>query len=244
MEIINLGNIVLNNYLLKILNKNILIDTGYPKGFKVFKRKLLRHNISLSDINYIVLTHAHDDHAGFLNELIENSMAKLVLHKRSIERLMIGHNEWVGGCSGNIAKYFFLLMGLLGKSKHEYPKVRIKENYVLFDGYSQPLEKDGLPLKIVELPGHTADSIGILFNKEMIFCGDAAMNGFPSINRNIIWIEDRESYIKSWDKMISLDVQKIFPSHGKPFKSSDLIRFRRKLDKMKLRKVNIPNYSC
>ncbi len=243
MEIINLGNIVLNNYLLRILSKNILIDTGYPKGFELFKRKLLRHNISLSDIDYIVLTHAHDDHAGFLNELIEISKAKLVLHKKSIERLMIGHNEWIGGCSGNIAKYFFLLMGLLGKSKHEYPKVQVKENYVVFDGYNQPLEEDGLPLKIVELPGHTADSIGILFNNEMIFCGDAAMNGFPSINRNIIWIEDRESYIRSWDKMISLDVKKIFPSHGKPFESFDLVRYKRKLDKIKLRKIKIPDYS-
>ncbi len=242
MEIINLGNIALNNYLLRVLNKNILIDTGYPKGFNVFKGKLLRHNISLSDIHYIVLTHVHDDHVGFLNEVLKNSKAKLVLHKKSVERLMTGHNEWTGGCSGTIAKYFFLFMGLLGKSKHEFPKVEVKENYVLFDGHNQPLEEDGLPLKIVELPGHTADLIGIVYKNEMIFCGDAAMNGFPSINRNIIWIEDRESYIKSWDKMISLDVQKIFPSHGKPFKRTDLIRYRSKLDRMKLRKVKMPDY--
>jgi hypothetical protein len=167
----------------------------------------------------------------------------IVLWKIDNRTLLIGHNEWIGGCSGYIAKYFFSLMGLLGKSKHEYPKVQVKENYLIFDGYNQPLEEDGLPLKIVELPGHTTDSIGILFNNEMIFCGDAAMNGFPSINKNIIWIEDIESYIRSWDKMISLDVQKIFPSHGKPFKSIDLIRYRRKLDKIKLRKIKIPNYS-
>ncbi|RJR38715.1 MAG: MBL fold metallo-hydrolase [Desulfobacteraceae bacterium] len=63
-------------------------------------------NINLRDINYVVLTHAHDDHAGFLNEVLEGTNAELVLHEKAVERLKIGHNLWIGGCPNLTAKIF------------------------------------------------------------------------------------------------------------------------------------------
>lgn len=32
-----------------------------------------KNNIKSSDIKYVFLTHAHDDHAGFLNEVLEET---------------------------------------------------------------------------------------------------------------------------------------------------------------------------
>ena len=68
----------------------------------------------------------------------------------------------------------------------------------------------------------------------VLFCGDAAMNGFPSIKRTIIWIENLDKYKKSWDKMIELNPKMVYPSHGKPFPTSDLIRYKSQLDAIKL----------
>ena len=53
--------------------------------------------------------------------------------------------------------------------------------------------------KILFTPGHTADSISLKV-KNVIFCGDAAMNDFPSIKRLIIWIENIVDFEKSWDE--------------------------------------------
>lgn len=60
-----------------------------------------------------------------------------------------------------------------------------------------------------------------------MFCGDAAMNGIPSIKRNIIWIENLADYSRSWDYMIATNAKTIYPSHGKPFPAYDLKRFRK-----------------
>ena len=47
----------------------------------------------------------------------------------------------------------------------------------------------GFPYEILETPGHTADHISLLVG-DKLFCGDAAMNSFPSRRRTIIWIEN------------------------------------------------------
>jgi len=242
MEIINLGNLIVNNYLVNIDNTYILIDTGYPEGFEAFRKKLDTHNIKLSDIHYIFLTHAHDDHAGFLHEVISQTDATIILSEEAKERLLIGHNTWEGGCSGYIAKLFVLIMGLLGKSKHEYPKVEILENYILFNGTQQPFEELGIPLRIIRLPGHTKDSIG-LYNKEVLFCGDAAMNGFPSVHNQIIWIESIDNYKASWKEMIQLDTKEVYPSHGKKFDKRKLVKNLKHLDNIKIRKIKVPTYN-
>jgi glyoxylase-like metal-dependent hydrolase (beta-lactamase superfamily II) len=127
-------------------------------------------------------------------------------------------------------------MSLAGKGKHEYPAMDVcgMNNVVLWDGRRQFFKEQRLPLTIVSLPGHTADNIGLLTDNGALFCGDAAMNGFPSIGRNIIWIEDLAAYRQSWDAMIESPAKEIYPSHGKPFSTSDLVKYRRHLDKIRM----------
>jgi glyoxylase-like metal-dependent hydrolase (beta-lactamase superfamily II) len=69
----------------------------------------------------------------------------------------------------------------------------------------------------------------------ILFCGDAAMKYFPSIKRTIIWIEDLKSFKVSWEKIIALNPDAIYPGHGKPFKTEDLKKCLSHLDKVKLR---------
>ena len=90
-----------------------------------------------------------------------------------------------------------------------------------------------LPFEVVKTPGHTADHISML-KDGILFCGDAAMNNFPSIKRTIIWIESLEQYKQSWEKMIVLNPKMIYPSHGKPFPTKDLVKYQSHLDGIKL----------
>ena len=234
MTIYNIGNRVVNNYLFAIDEGYILIDTGYENGFARFQRNLKKLHIQPSEIKFIFLTHAHDDHAGFLNKVLAITNAKVILHPKAIERLKSGQNSFEGGCSSMLAYIFCKLFALFGKSEHKFPP--IKDEYLnrLITTDSQEFRNLNLPIQTIETPGHTADHISLL-KDGILFCGDAAMNGFPSINRNIIWIENLHDYRKSWDKMIAFNPAKIYPSHGKPFDVNDLKRFFKSIDKIKLR---------
>lgn len=234
MDMINIGNFMMNNYLLKISNGYIAIDTGYAGNFDRFCKGLKVQNIELKKIRYILLTHAHDDHAGFLGELLRATDASVIVHKDSPERLTLGHNLSIGGCPTSVAKAFFICMRIAGKGKHEFPAVDVSGRAIIWDGNGQPLREQGIPFDILALPGHTADSIGLLADGDL-FCGDAAMNGFPSIKRTTIWIENLRDYASSWDIMIRSNAKTIYPSHGRLFPVSDLIRFRKFVDGITLR---------
>ena len=67
--------------------------------------------------------------------------------------------------------------------------------------------------EILFTPGHTRDSISLKIDN-IVFCGDAAMNGFPSVNRFIIWIEDVLEFERSWNKLIFSGAELIYPAHG------------------------------
>ncbi len=58
-------------YLIKLKDKNILIDTGSPENIVELENDLKKLNLSAEDINIVILTHNHWDHIGgitlFLN---------------------------------------------------------------------------------------------------------------------------------------------------------------------------------
>ena len=64
--IYNLGDRIVNNYLVPAEDGYLLIDTGYADGFRRFQKKLHKLNIDPKEIKYVFLTHAHDDHARVL----------------------------------------------------------------------------------------------------------------------------------------------------------------------------------
>lgn len=222
---INIGSRVVNNWLYPVKEGFVLIDTGYENGFKPFKRRLSKAGISLSSIRYIFLTHAHDDHAGFLNQFLEESPeVKVIMSGKAPEGLYKGQNSFRGGCTSRIALSFCHLMKLFGKGSHRFPPLKhhfIKRCFLVSDSNRKEI---GTVLcgKIIDTPGHTADSISLLLADGSLFCGDAAMNGLPSIHKITIWAEDKKDFEKSWETIINEGAEIIYPGHGKPFDCGEL----------------------
>lgn len=221
MTIINHGTRVVNNYLVSTEIGYILIDTGYAGGFPHFMKQLRKHGIDPKEIRYVFLTHAHDDHAGFLNEVLAVTGAQVILHPKAIEGLKRGQNAFKGGCSSRLAWLFCQVLALFGHGDHRYPP--IKEEYLdrLIPIDSDRFKALGFPYEVLETPGHTADHIA-LFVRDVLICGDAAMNGFPSRRRIIIWIEDLDQYRESWKRIMDAKPCMLYPGHGKPFQTGDL----------------------
>src|SRR5690606_22502272 len=105
-------------------------------------------------------------------ELMDDTDAQLIVHRHSVERLLTGHNQRIGGCSGILAKVFVEGMRLVGKGKHEFPAIDVSKRAIIWDCTTQPLLEQDIPLKILALPGHTSDSIGLLSEGGELFCGD------------------------------------------------------------------------
>lgn len=234
---INVGNRIVNTYVYKVDGGYVMIDTGYENDFNSRKKKLEKNKIRIKDIKYLFLTHAHDDHAGFLNEIIEeNRDIKVIMNNKGIETLRKGQNSFEGGCSGKIAFWFCQLMKLFGNEEHSFPPIKkeYEENLIFITNENKKEFEKILCGKIIETPGHTEDSMSLLTNDGELFCGDAAMNGIPSINNNIIWINNLDDYKKSWEKIIKLNSKMIYPAHGRGFKKEKLMKNIKKIDKIKL----------
>ena len=232
-RVFNLGSRVVNNYLISRDDGCILIDTGYENGFRAFLRKLKNAGVSPGEIRYVFLTHAHDDHAGFLNRVLEITPAQVILHPKAVKGLKRGQNSFEGGCSGALAWFFCQVLALFGKGSHRYPPIREEFLSRLIPIDSPEFRALALPFSVIETPGHTSDHISALMGR-VLFCGDAAMNGFPSRNRVIIWIDDLKQFKSSWEKILTLGADTICPAHGKPFPASDLRRFLPTLERVRL----------
>lgn len=239
--IYNFGNKIVNNYMIPYESGWLLIDTGYAGGFPRFKRLLNKSGVDEKDIRYIFLTHAHDDHAGFLNEVLSATNAKVILHPKAIEGLKRGQNSFKGGCSTLLAYLFCQILALFGHGDHHYPPIREEYLSRLITIDSEEFKSMHFPYKVVETPGHTADHISLLAG-DKFFVGDAAMNNFPSIKRTIIWIEDLNQYKHSWYTILDKGLKMtLYPAHGKPFESKDLQKYLPNLDNIKLHPLSPRN---
>ena len=162
MKICSLGNRIVNNYLIPCDEGYILIDTGYENGFRRFQRKLMENGIRPEDIRYVFLTHAHDDHAGFLNDVLAITNAKVILHPLAIEGLKKGQNSFEGGCSSRLAWLFCRILALAGHGDHRYPAVRDEYLDRLVSIDSEQFRTLRFPYGVLRTPGHTADHISLI----------------------------------------------------------------------------------
>ena len=90
----------MNTYIYHTINGYIMIDTGYEHSMENVEKRAKKQGIAFSEIKYIFLSHAHDDHAGFLNELLSKyPELKVIISHLAMPALLRGQNSFVGGCS-------------------------------------------------------------------------------------------------------------------------------------------------
>lgn len=237
MLIHNAGDRIMNTWLYPIEGGWVMIDTGYENSYASVLKKLRKMQIKPEQVCYIFLTHAHDDHAGFLEEwMTKHPQTQVVAHQKAIDGLRKGQNGFDGGCSTLMAFLFCQLMALLGNGDHRYP--RLSENHlakiIMLNDDNRARIEDVLNGKILFTPGHTTDSISLLV-EDNLFCGDAAMNGIPSSHKITIWVEDKAEFEKSWNTILASGAKKIYPAHGSPFVPEILAKNKHHIGKLNLR---------
>ncbi|MGI6249420.1 MAG: MBL fold metallo-hydrolase [Acutalibacteraceae bacterium] len=240
VKIFNAGDLVVNTYFYPIANGYVMVDTGYDNSYRRVEEKMKKSGIDFSEIHYVFLTHAHDDHAGFLNELLDrHGHIKAIVSDKSVPSLKSGRILFDGECSSIRSFLFTKLMAFSGKGEHRFPAIddKFKNRIIEITADNQAELETILQGKILFTPGHTEDSVSLRVN-DVIFCGDAAMNSFPSKKRISILMEDKSSFQRSWELMMNESAEWLYPGHGKPFHISDLKKYINHIARVKLYKFS------
>ena len=195
-----------NLYVIKGIDGDILIDTGFILMKKKIKKWLDQFNIKL-----ILLTHAHVDHiwnVAYIKELYNCEVALSNLDIANIDNSIINSKP-----SNKRHKSFTRLMNY-GMKKFVSKDFDI--NYLLND--NDVIDKYGLNIKVVSLPGHTSGSVGFLYNNNL-FCGDALVNRKRHVE---IAYQNQDNYLAKCSalKLMEIKPDFIYVGHDRKIKYS------------------------
>lgn len=208
-----------NVYIIKG-EKTIMIDSGDAGRGKRFAKALEKLSIKQEDIELIVLTHGHWDHAGGAKEIKDITGAKIALHEKE--------KDWLEKSMRPLPPALTIWGKILTAfMKFSMPMIHVPAAKVdiVLGNREFPLTEYGIPGKIIYTPGHSMGSVSVLLDMGEAFVGDLAMSGPPlRLSPGLpILAEDMKKVRESWKLLIDAGAKTIYPAHGKPF-SVDIIR--------------------
>ena len=209
IQIIKSGNT--NCYLIKLGRAYALIDAGTALD-KDFLTKL-QAIVPLNQIEIVILTHGHYDHVGHATKLQNDYGSQIAIHQKDFDKAANGTMDFpkARGLFSNCIR---------NTTMKEMERAQFIPFYADIVIRSQEQLAHYPEMQVVELPGHTPGSIGVLFNGNL-FAGDLVMNmPFPSKS----WFaEDFDAVKKSIEKIKVMGIQRIFPGHGTSFSAKWLM---------------------
>lgn len=166
LDIIQITKRNTNVFLLKKDRYSILIDAGYAKDSLSIEKAILEEGVDLSNLQYIILTHAHSDHAGSAAFFQKKYGSKVIGGAADAEALKSGKQ-------GNLCPTSFFARLLKTAAKPDFPRVEV--DLPVEEG--SPLALTFWGMEIECLPGHTPGSL-IIHTDDGLFVGDLIRGSF------------------------------------------------------------------
>jgi len=222
---------VTNCYLMRADKGYVLVDTAYDWEWDAFCRELEIAGVGFGDLEYLILTHHHDDHAGLLNQLVaQNPRIKIVMSEHAKDLLAKGRNDWSrgGGYINRRINALATLKRVLDKKwTQTFPPYVTRDDDILVTEDTGLRELGiGLDGRIIQTPGHSTDSISVALPDGDWLVGDAAANilQFAGTKYCVPLVEDLDQYYRTWTIILEAGAKQILPAHGGPFPAAELRR--------------------
>lgn len=164
------------------------------------------------DLKHIINTHEHNDHYGACNSFKTHSKSLEILSSITAKRYIEDPELFSKYIMGGKSNIFFNDYFKESNDEHVYIDKTIEEGFI----YINDVE-----FRIIELPGHTPGSIGILTKDEVIFIGDVLVSDKLLKRYDFLFIYDIEKYITSLKKLRSIDFEFLILGHGKEIISKE-----------------------
>ena len=192
-----------NCYIISNGRKAVLVDTGSGEAYD----KVLSE-CSKYDMQLVVLTHVHFDHAENAAKIAKHFNIPVALHKADMELFDSFDNQ-------PLKSYGIVGKVVLGLSLKVLRDTKIdKPEKMIFIKEGDSLSKYGINARIIELPGHTKGSVGVEVAGKALIVGDALDNWlFPSTGH---LYSDLSALKKSAERIRKLGNRTLYFGHGKP----------------------------
>ena len=196
MNIVNVGYSSTNYYLIEDRGHRLLIDVGIPGTYRQLLANLQRADVALTDIPYLIITHYHPDHAGIVEEVKASGVRLVVLEP---QRAAIDYMR---------QNYI--------KPDSPFIPIQLDNNrYVKLDDSRDFLQEAGFAGEIIATPGHSDDSVSLVFDDGNAFIGDLTLPTMADDN-------DRATVLASWQRLRELNAHMLYAGHA-PVQSIDQI---------------------
>ena len=208
-------------------DRYFLVDTGSPgKGKKILKA-ITSGGLKPEDLSFIFLTHTHYDHSGGAAFLKKATGAKIIVQASEADKLASGYSGTPDGTNP-----LFRGISFLGKKfKTPFHVFEPVEPDIVFEEKLE-LKDYGIDGYILHTPGHTSGSSSLIMGNKA-FVGDDMFH--VGIYKYPPFANDEVSLLKSWEKLLHLEVDTFYPAHGKPLGKSKVWEVYEKVKRKKER---------
>ncbi|MFW9902810.1 MAG: MBL fold metallo-hydrolase [Candidatus Thorarchaeota archaeon] len=213
-----------NCYLIKTKDEFILVDSGFFNQRSNIERALNSAGVQPGNLRLILLTHGDFDHTGNCAYFRDKYQSKIAMHKA--DKGMVEQGDlFYSRKSRNIVIRLLVKLMLpifrmnLRKKDHFSPDIYLEEG--------DDLSEYGFSAQVVHIPGHSKGSIAFLSSERELFIGDLLENHKKKGPVKGSLIDDTVELKTSIDKLKSLEIDIVYPGHGRPFQ---MIDFTRKVD--------------
>jgi glyoxylase-like metal-dependent hydrolase (beta-lactamase superfamily II) len=196
-----------NCYLVETGSGFVLIDTGGSNQRTELERELARAGCKPGNLDLIVLTHGDFDHTGNAAYLRETYGAKIAMHQDDAGMAERGDMFWNRSSGGALLRIMAPILFGFRKSN------RFESDFYLEDGTD--LSEYGFDARVLQLPGHSEGSIGILTAGGDLFCGDLLENLKEPATNSLM--DDPVACAASIERLQGFEISTVYPGHGQPF---------------------------
>jgi hydroxyacylglutathione hydrolase len=195
-----------NVFLISAKDKKILVDAGPGRVWKTLNHRLTK--LKVNTLDYLVLTHAHFDHAGNADRIQRVFGAKVIINKYEAPFLKKGANSPTGGTNPFTG---FMIKALMPAFSSFVFYHALEPNIIT--GTSSDFDTLNDTVSVIHTPGHTTGSQSVIVDNEIAIVGDAMFGVFP---RSVLppFGLDSEEIVKSWGILLSTKCKLYLPSHG------------------------------
>lgn len=214
-----------NGYIIKG-EKTILFDTGALVDPAELSGILAERGVSPEEIELIVISHAHYDHAMLAAAWKELTGAKIICHEKAVEYLKNGTKDpqFVFGPKAKARPKFIDFM-----LETTPPPSQPVEADILVGDEGLDMHPYGIPGEIVCTPGHDDTHIALVLDDRTAFSGDvfydlhtvgALVDDYPEGSYDLNWICTDEELIKDSARKLLEMADTFYGGHGTPMDRS------------------------
>jgi metallo-beta-lactamase class B len=192
-----------NSYVVRLGNKLVMIDAGdlETETFDLLLANCSAWGIGLEQIDYLLITHSHFDHASHAFRL-QQMGAKIVTNQDGADALASGDDRCIGYA---VHRQF----------------ESCKVDHIIKN--EDELKVGGVAVRCIEAPGHANSCVIyeiLLDERRLWFVGDVILTGPECQSVELGWAGgpdyDQGTYLQTLSHLCHMECDCLFPGHGSP----------------------------